>query len=320
MTESYKRANYQLRPAKHAERMMMCDVFRRLKFGSVESYQYVGLGSVYFADFALFHRALGFVRMVNIEDDPGDDAEKRRRFDDNRPFAGIEMLWGNTETELPKVNLGLRSIAWLDYDNRLSKAIINDIRNFTQRVVSGSVLVVSVQCNSGQPDGTEPRKLVSRLEVELGEEFVSPDLVDAELVGWGQAGVYRSAIVSCIEETLARRNGILPPGQKMRFEQIMHFVYKDGLRMVTIGGVFFDEGQKAMFDQCQFPELDFYRSGTDYFHVDMPFLTKAELRHVERQMPSSLEVPMDCGSIPAAEAKKYARLYRYFPNYATVDL
>jgi hypothetical protein len=43
MTESYKRANYQLRPAKHAERMMMCDAFRRLKFGSVESYQYVGL-------------------------------------------------------------------------------------------------------------------------------------------------------------------------------------------------------------------------------------------------------------------------------------
>ncbi len=320
MTESYKRANYQLRPAKHAERMMMCDAFRRLKFGSVESYQYVGLGSVYFADFVLFHRALGVVKMVNIENDPDDDKDKRQRFEDNRPFAGIEMLWGNTETELPKVDLALRSIAWLDYDNRLSKDMINDLRNFSQRVVSGSVLVVSVQCSSGKPDGRDPKSLVSKLESELGEEFVSPSLVDVDLVSWGQAGVYRTAIMSCIQETLARRNGMLPIGQRMKFEQIMYFVYKDGLRMVTIGGVFFDEGQKSIFDQCQFNDLDFFRAGPEPFYIDLPFLTKAELRHVERQMPRSSGVPLECGSIPEVEADKFARLYRYFPNYSTVDL
>ncbi len=320
MTESYKRADYQVRPAKHAERMMMCDAFRRLRFGSLESYQYVGLGSVYFADFALFHRALGFSKMVNIEDDPGDDAEKRQRFADNRPFAGIEMLWGATETQLSNVDFGLRSIAWLDYDNRLSKAMINDIRHVTQRMVSGSVFVISVQCSSGQPSGSEPLKLVSKLEVELGEEFVTPGLVDVDLVGWGQAGVYRSAIVSCIEETLARRNGVLPPGQKMRFKQIMHFVYRDGLRMVTVGGVFFDEGQKSILDQCQFDELSFFRPDVEHFHVDMPFLTKAELRQVERQMPLSPTGLIDCGSVPVSEAKKYARLYRYLPNYASVDI
>ena len=33
--------------------VMIGDALARLKFGTVESYQYVGLGSVYFSDFVL---------------------------------------------------------------------------------------------------------------------------------------------------------------------------------------------------------------------------------------------------------------------------
>ena len=52
MSRSFERIDYSLRPAKHAERRMLCDVFRRLKpFGPVEDYVYVGFGSVWFSDF-----------------------------------------------------------------------------------------------------------------------------------------------------------------------------------------------------------------------------------------------------------------------------
>lgn len=59
---------YSLRPAKHVERRILCDAFRRRsKFASVESYQYVGFGSVWFSDFSLFHRQLGIGKMISIE-------------------------------------------------------------------------------------------------------------------------------------------------------------------------------------------------------------------------------------------------------------
>lgn len=68
MSGSFRRIDYSLRPAKHAERRMMCDVFRRLRpFGRVEDYMYVGFGSVWFSDFSLFHRALGIRDMLSIE-------------------------------------------------------------------------------------------------------------------------------------------------------------------------------------------------------------------------------------------------------------
>ena len=68
MTASFRKIDYRVRPAKHAERMMMCEAFARLgAFDELPSYQYVGLGSVYFVDFLLFHRILGIRDMVNIE-------------------------------------------------------------------------------------------------------------------------------------------------------------------------------------------------------------------------------------------------------------
>ena len=114
MAASYREIDYRIRPAKQAERIMMAESFKRLRFANTESYQYVGLGSVYFSDFMLMHRALGTTKMVSIEKAVHDKA----RFEANLPFGCIEMLWGDTASELPKVDFSLRSIVWLDYDGR----------------------------------------------------------------------------------------------------------------------------------------------------------------------------------------------------------
>jgi hypothetical protein len=67
MPGSYREIDYRVRPGKQAERLMMVEAFRHLRFSAVGSYQYVGLGSVYFSDFKLVHRALGTTRMISIE-------------------------------------------------------------------------------------------------------------------------------------------------------------------------------------------------------------------------------------------------------------
>ncbi|RMG75351.1 MAG: hypothetical protein D6711_06830, partial [Chloroflexi bacterium] len=64
MPSSSRKINYGLRPAKHIERKMLIEIFRRLsEFGSVESYRYIGFGALYFNDFYQFHKYLGIQNM-----------------------------------------------------------------------------------------------------------------------------------------------------------------------------------------------------------------------------------------------------------------
>jgi hypothetical protein len=88
---SFERINYGLRPAKHIERKMMVEAFRRLEpVASLKSYRYVGFGSPYFPDFSLIHRSLGISTMVSIER----ELSSERRMCFNRPFKCISIEMG----------------------------------------------------------------------------------------------------------------------------------------------------------------------------------------------------------------------------------
>jgi len=314
MAKSYRTIDYRIRPAKHAERLMMCEAFRRLRFGTVSSYQYVGLGSVYFSDFTLFHRALGINTMFSIEEGGGDE----QRFIDNLPFSSIKLLWGNTKTELPKIDLSLRTLAWLDYDGRLSGDILDDIASFATRASSGSVLAISVQCQPEKYDGENPKRAIDYFADQFGPDCVDPVFDDSSLLGWGTAKVFHSVICNQITASLAARNGVRPADQKIHYEQIFHFHYQDGARMLTVGGVFFDRGQKSIFDHCAFGDLHFVRSGGEAFPIEIPKLTSAEIKRLEVQMPL-LAGTLNHSSMPAKDADQFVQIYRYFPNFISVD-
>ncbi len=316
LSKSYRKIDYRLRPAKHAERLMMCEAFRRLRFGAVSSYQYVGLGSVYFADFALFHKALGINRMFSIEGGGGDD---RQRFLDNRPFANIDLLWGRTDTELSKIDFGLRTIAWLDYDGRLTRSVLDDVATVVAAISSGSLFSISVQCSPTPFDAAEPRATVDSYAKDFGGDCVDPAIDDASLVGWGTGAFFKSVIDAGIETALAARNGVRPWDQKIEYHQVFNFRYRDGAHMLTVGGLFLDRGQRHLLGQCAFDELDFIRFGADPFTIEVPQLTSRELRLLDIQMPLIGETRLVHGSMPSVEAARFARIYRYLPNYVTAD-
>jgi hypothetical protein len=83
--------NYLFRPAKNIERKMLCEALSRLSvIADVKHYQYVGFGSVYFADFTLFHKQLGIQKLISIESE--EEMETRVRF--NQPYSCIEVMVG----------------------------------------------------------------------------------------------------------------------------------------------------------------------------------------------------------------------------------
>lgn len=316
MGGSYRTIDYRIRPAKHAERLMMVEAFRRLRFGSVESYQYIGLGSVYFSDFNLIHRALGISKMVSIER----EEEDRQRFEDNIPFGCVEMLWGDTAAQLPNVNLSQRSIVWLDYDGRLDRDILGDVAEVCRRAASGSVLAITVQCrfdkgSSGEGEGGAVDALVDA----LGEERVPFDLKPSELFGAGTGRLFRQIIVQEMEDALAARNIGVHVGQRMQYRQILNFRYEDGVKMMTVAFVLYDAGQQGILDMCSFDELSFYRANEETFDIAIPKLTTREIRRLEGQMPINDPDNLELGAIPKRDADQYSSIYRYFPNVTFID-
>ncbi|HEX8376172.1 MAG TPA: O-methyltransferase, partial [Pedobacter sp.] len=276
---SFEKFNYGLRPAKNIERKMMADGFRRLSgFGKVNEYTYIGMGSLYFTDFTLFHRLLNFRRMISIE---SSDKEKyQKRFDFNKPFRSIEIKFGRTSSELPKLKWKDKAVVWLDYDGKLEMECINDIILLCANAASGTFICFSVNVDPTKVDfsktgsskkesneevdeetedsdeeirentfvdekyvaGESEIRLLEYLNSEFGETGLLPSGLDLlDMPGWNFATVCRQIIDNQIQETLKQRNSLAEEEEEFHYHQIFNFHYEDGAKMLTVGGVIYQQ-------------------------------------------------------------------------------
>ncbi|WP_156433229.1 O-methyltransferase [Sinorhizobium sp. GL28] len=322
MTASYRLIDYSVRPAKHAERRMLCDAFRRLsKFGAVEHYQYVGFGAIWFSDFSLFHRALGISRMYCIER----EVHHRERFEFNKPFGGIEMMFGRSSQELPKIDWRRRTICWLDYDDQLNVDILADARTVANAATSGTAIFVSLQASTKptydvSPDEKAEVETVEKFREVFGARRTPNEMTMKDLSAWRMSRLYRDIVVNEINDALIARNSTLPAGQRLSFRQIVSMEYADGAKMATIGGVFVEEGQEAVFNACDFERLPFFRANNENaVRIEIPKLTPKEMRAIEKLLPADSIATLACEPAPGRDARAFALLYRYLPSFASFD-
>ena len=310
---SFERVNYALRPAKNVERKMLVEAFRKLiGFAPPEEYRYVGFGATHFIDFALFHRQLEMGKMVSVEI----HENKRRRVEFNRPFKCIELEFGSSNEVLPRLSWNERTIAWLDYDYKLDSSVLTDAGFFSSRALSGSVLIITVDAEKEDPDGR-----VERLREAVGSDRVPHDVTRKVLAQeWGLAAVSRRIVENAILETLADRNGPLATGKRMRYRQLFNFRYKDGARMATFGGVFYDEMDEKILEGCRFHELSFVCAGENAYVIEVPILTHREIIRLDSQLPCSDPGMIECPGVSAEDVRRYSHVYRWFPVFVEAEL
>jgi hypothetical protein len=321
MTASFQLIDYSIRPAKFTERKMLCEILARLKvFGSLESYRYIGFGSIWFSDCVLFHRTLGIETIISIER----ETDYKPRFEFNKPYRGITLHMGDSAEILPALDWGQRSIVWLDYDDPLSPSILDDVRTIATRVGSGSAIFVSVQAmkiydkrNDDDPVLVDTPDLYREY---FGAARTAPDMTNADLRGWTLSKTSRSAIRQEIVEGLRQVNVQRPVDERIEFRQSAAFEYADNAKITTLGGVFLNPTDAGKFDDSGIGNLAFFRDGDDAFRINMPLLTPKEMRHLDQSLPCPPGVALNLGPIPDAEAKRYAVLYRYLPNFASYEL
>ena len=323
-TPSYSKINYRVRPAKSIQRKMLCDAFLRLSFFEpVENYRYVGFGSTTFVDFILFHKILGIKDMISIEKNEKDKA----RFEFNNPFDCIRMEYGDSNDVLLSLGWDIKTIVWLDYDGPLTEFFLKDIAYASTNLVSGSMLVVTVDVESDSPPGppfTEEDVQNHRLEEfekRVGSDKVPVDVKGKNLEGEEMAETCGRVILNEIKQTLRARNGLSSDKHhKVEYNPLFNFRYQDGAKMLTVGGIFCEAGDKESLEKCKFENLEFVKSDTTFYKIEVPTLTHRERLYLDKRLPYGNSNDGKQIGLTEKDINNYKRLYRYFTTFGEVEL
>jgi hypothetical protein len=310
---SFESINYVLRPAKNAERRLMCTLLRRLDpLLTMSTARYVGMGSVFFADLSLFHRELAIDDMVNIE--VRDDAAAKQRFAFNLPFSGIDLRHGDSTTILSQLDWDKPAVIWLDYDKKLGLEHVEALRNVVDLCKAPTFLAITVQA---KPD--EQGKRVEALKRRLqGESLVPIGVTDARLNFDGITVVYRDILTTAVERTIASRRSRANAGDQVVKKQLLNLRYADGVLMYTLAWVIFSNDQSATVDQIDTSDLWFVSDSDREDELLVPPLTLREILSLNQQLPTH-GTPATPG-LRDDFVKAYQKLYRHYPSFFEVEV
>lgn len=324
---SYEKINYLLRPNKSVERKMVCEMLSSIStIEDMTSYQYIGMGSTYFADFSLFHRNLGISQMISIEKE--EKAQDRCEF--NKPFACIELKIGNSSNILPNLNINTRnSIVWLDYDGIISEAVFSDINTVVGMMKPDSFFMLSINAElkmlqkdseEDEEDDDDPKRI---LITKIGGQRFPNQYLDKNLTNKLYLEILYQCIIQEIYTVIQKRNGM--EKNKVKFHQSIHFEYRDGARMLTIGGFLFQESEEeCLLSKMGIQHLSFYRNSSNAYSIKCPILSLREIQALNSHLPCKAmdengvfeDEELNKFPVTNRDINQYALLYRYFPNFA----
>lgn len=303
--------NYELRPCKFVERRMFIMSLSRIisRFGG--DYQYVGFGGLSFTDFKLFHKELNIDKMVSIE--AGENIPDGR-LEFNKPYSCIVIKRGLSTEQLTQVDFSKKTIVWLDYDESLQEYYFDDLSYVLGKFVAGSVIVIS--CNTK----LHKKKDQPFTDDEFQEAFgihIPSDIEKNCCHGKNSATTLMRMFRQSCESAINERNQALE--DKLRFRPLYFFTYKDGVQMMTYGGIVLPE----QFDDAElnFGGLSFI--GGEKYDIDVPLLTMREAIKLNQVLNDTAREESEIISLNILDRdgiNKYRELYKYMPNYFDVRL
>lgn len=315
MVGSFKNIDYRLRPAKHAERTMLLDLYKNLRFASIDQYQYVGFGSVAFVDFRMIHRAFGIDSLFSIEGT--DDPDEQARFNNNKPYDRIDLRFGHSSVVLPQIDFSGRSIVWLDYDNAARRSMANDLATVAATASSGTFIALTF-ANMFPTSKKASHKSLQHLKDGF-PEFVPHDAKAISYQGQKYAEFVRQTFSALLHTALANADAGTPDvHDKRKAFQVCYFKYSDGLAMATLGWLIVSEKDLPNLELCRLETLPFYRDGNKAFNIAIPRATPFEIREMERKLPNP-ETSAELSWIPLEDREKFSRIHRYLPNFSPVE-
>jgi hypothetical protein len=315
--KSHEKVQYELRPAKQVERRMLLHTFHELRdLGySISTYEYTGLGSIYFVDFVLFHRYLGLTRMTSVEGNG--DVKKRVKF--NRPYKLINLVVPDEmSAQIARLSSDRRHILWLDFDSILTKELLNTVHLAAMQLSVQSILLVTVDVEPpGRPeDGPmkwNPTTWMRYYREEVGAHFWR-GISKKDFARLALPTTNARIIQSVIDQGLRQRDAY--------FIGMFSFLYADGHRMLSVGGMIGSEEDRRKIRSLDRDGLFFMRDNiTDEpFLIRVPLITRKERHYLDQNMPCSDNWSPSAFEMKPEDIQDYKKIYRYYPAYTEMLL
>ena len=311
--KSYEKFNYLLRPSKQVERKLIVETMHRLSCLGYDAsnYTYLGLGSVYYADFIVFHKYLYIDRMICAE---SEKIPKRMEF--NRPYDFITLEMKSVAEVIPELDRTMPHLVWLDYDYPLNESILGDTAGLMHVLTAGSVLIVTVDAEpripaSLQEEGLSEDELINNYIEYMEEQFgkyYSGKVVRAIFTYNSLPEFYAQVLNNQLRENVAKRKDV-------DMLQLLNFKYSDGAQMLTLGVLIDSKEQLDKVKGSDVSNLDFICSGNNPIVVSVPPLTVREkhwldnhprLRNKKGKLPFELQEQM---------VDNFYKYRRHYPTY-----
>jgi hypothetical protein len=296
---SYEKVNYLLRFKKQIERKIIIDTLRKLDV-KINEYHYLGFGSIYFADFILFHKYLNINRMDSI-DNKGED---KKRFEFNVPYGFIDFKICECHDFL-ELDLEWQDklFIWLDYDTSLETNYLSDIDLATSKVKLDDIFLVTIEAEIPYDAADFKNNF---------EDYI-PASIEEKNIKENYPGILNSIINTSIDNGLRKQIRT-----DITFLPIFNFTYKDTKKMYTLGGIFCDNSsynkRKDMLGA-----LDHTSRKGEIISIDCPFLTPKEKLHLDRLIQKGKVIDREKAQVEIGleeeDIMQYFLYYKYYPQF-----
>ena len=320
---SFKTINYMFRPKKQIERKILIEFFQNMQHElniNISEYRYIGLGSIYYYDFILFHKYLNIRDMVSL-----DNKGCPKRFEFNKPFDFITFKNISTTEFLSNNELDKKSFIWFDYDSSLisynkkhelfisNEGIFDDIRIIANKSKKKDLFVLTVDMKIQDTLFDSPK--FKKAFIKEHDECLSRQYKQVKKITFKNYPL----IIQNIIINIFRNNEKFHP---VKFRKLFSFVYQDTAPMYTIGGIFSENnlpGKSTKKDS--FFETD----ENKLIDIDVPLLTYCEKMTLDKNIfaiKNNLDslneeeiIKMLGFEMESDELKSYLNYYRYYPQY-----
>lgn len=296
---SYERVNYLLRLRKQIERKLIIECLQRLvPCERMSGYRYFGFGSIYYADYVMFHKHLHIGRMTSVDNKIDD----KTRFDFNKPYGFIDFYLCEAGKYI-RDSLDWREplLMWLDYDAAIELNMLSDIEVVAVRAKPNDILIITIDARPPTQD------TIDEFAGRFGT-FIPRAWPLAEMRRRFSLAL-REILCGCIKAGLTKRT------EKVTFLPFLSMSYADTTPMYTLAGVFCTQEDEARVKDL-LDRLSFVRHGSEVVDIKCPLLTPKEKACLDRCICSDRfdDVGNTTGLKPS-EVEQYRLYYKYYPLY-----
>ena len=311
--QSFTKFNYLLRPSKQVERKLFIETLQRLLAGgfSIYDYTYLGFGSVYYADFILFHKYLNIKNMICAE---SENIPKRMNF--NRPYEFIDLRMQEVAEVIPSIDREKRYVVWLDYDYSLNDEVLRDLSSLIKVLSRKSIFIITVEADHRFPGikdigdlnlDERIEEMLKRFRNQLEKYYdgeIKRNMITKNRLPLLMAQILRNVIAENI-----------PISEGTSFSQLFNFNYADGAQMLSIGGIIGDDETRMQLKQCKIYELDFVTEGLEPVKISVPPLTIREKNWLDQNLSQEFSGEQLAFELDKEMYDSFKKFYKYYPTY-----